>query len=112
MSDLSPQEADATLAHELVHALQDQHFDLKRFSEPIKDDGDRQLADTMSSYWVNFARTGNPNGAGLPQWQAHQAGASERAMILDADPASERLPDKARLMLLDRLYERMQHAAH
>lgn len=27
---------------------------------------DRKLADTMSSYWVNFARTGDPNGAGLP----------------------------------------------
>jgi hypothetical protein len=32
------------LAHEIEHALQDQHFDLKRFAAPIKDDGDRQLA--------------------------------------------------------------------
>jgi hypothetical protein len=32
------------LAHEIEHALQDQHFDLKRFAQPIKDDGDRQLA--------------------------------------------------------------------
>ena len=32
------------LAHEIQHALQDQHFDLKSFSTPIKDDGDRQLA--------------------------------------------------------------------
>jgi hypothetical protein len=32
------------LAHEIEHALQDQHFDLKRFASPIKDDGDRQLA--------------------------------------------------------------------
>ena len=74
---------------------------------------DKKVADQMSSYWANFARTGNPNGPGhLPQWQAHQAGASERAVILDADPASERLPDKARLVLLDRLYDHMQHAAH
>jgi para-nitrobenzyl esterase len=29
---------------------------------------DRKLADTMSSYWVNFATRGDPNGAGLPQW--------------------------------------------
>jgi hypothetical protein len=32
------------LAHEIEHALQDQHFDLKKFATPIKDDGDRQLA--------------------------------------------------------------------
>jgi hypothetical protein len=32
------------LAHEIEHALQDQHFDLKRFADPIKDDGDQQLA--------------------------------------------------------------------
>ena len=31
-------------------------------------DADRRIADTMSSYWANFAATGNPNGAGLPAW--------------------------------------------
>ena len=32
------------LAHELAHALQDQHFNLAVFIKPMKDDGDRQLA--------------------------------------------------------------------
>jgi len=32
---------------------------------------DRQLSDVMSSYWVRFAGTGNPNGPDLPEWPAY-----------------------------------------
>jgi para-nitrobenzyl esterase len=33
-------------------------------------DADRRIAAMMSSYWANFAATGNPNGKDLPQWRA------------------------------------------
>ncbi len=33
-------------------------------------DMDRQIADQMSSYWVNFTTNGDPNGKGLPVWQS------------------------------------------
>jgi carboxylesterase type B len=31
-------------------------------------DADRRIAGMMSSYWANFAATGDPNGKGLPHW--------------------------------------------
>jgi para-nitrobenzyl esterase len=38
----------------------------------------------MSSYWVNFAKSGNPNGPGLPSWPAF-TNAESRVEYL-ADP--------------------------
>lgn len=35
---------------------------------------DHRVAHQMSSYWSNFAKTGSPDGAGLPEWPAFQVG--------------------------------------
>jgi para-nitrobenzyl esterase len=48
---------------------------LARCERPFGD-ADRKLAETVSSYWANFARTGDPNGKGLPAWPAVAPGAA------------------------------------
>ena len=38
---------------------------------------DEALASTIQSYWTNFAKTGDPNGSGLPQWRPYTSASDE-----------------------------------
>jgi para-nitrobenzyl esterase len=76
---------------EVAYAYDNLKF-LNRPWEPV----DQQLATTISGYWANFAKTGNPNGAGLPNWPAYNT-RNNQVMILGEKPAALALPDKAAL---------------
>jgi para-nitrobenzyl esterase len=58
------------------------------------------LADAMSSYWVNFATYGDPNGKGLTAWPAYSA-ATDLAMGFGDSVAPMPVPHKAALDFLD-----------
>ena len=50
------------------------------------------LADKMSSSWINFAKTGNPNAAGLPKWPAYTA-ENGATMLFDSQSVVRNHPD-------------------
>jgi para-nitrobenzyl esterase len=64
---------------------------------------DVAMSDLVSSYWTNFAKTGDPNGAGLPKWPAFTAG-SQQVMVLDAKSSARPLPNLPQLQALDSYY--------
>lgn len=61
---------------------------------------DTQVAHIMSSYYANFARTGDPNGPGLPSWPAY-SGTSPERMVFDANGAAAAPLSLARVRLID-----------
>lgn len=50
---------------EVPYVLNTLYMSDRPFSE-----ADRRIAEAMSSYWVNFAATGDPNGKGLAEWRS------------------------------------------
>lgn len=62
---------------------------------------DQKLSALISSYWVNFARTGNPNGAGLPEWPLFSP-ADERCLELGDTVGAIPAPHKAAVDAFDR----------
>ena len=63
------------------------------------------LSELMSSYWTNFAKTGDPNGAGLPAWPAFTA-TDQRVMYFDGTSAARPLPNVTQLKALDTYFIR------
>jgi len=71
-------------------------------------DVDHQLADTISSYWVNFATSGDPNGKGLPRWPAFDEKKSDRPLVLGDKIEVGPAPDQAQLAFYQALYDRQR----
>jgi para-nitrobenzyl esterase len=65
--------------------------------------GENKLSKVLSSYWVNFAKTGNPNGAGLPNWpQYNNQNQNILDVELDGKIISKPDPRKARFNVIEK----------
>lgn len=69
-------------------------------------DQDRQVADTMSSYWVNFATTGDPNGKGLAKWTPYDD-KSKTPMIFGNPPEGAQAPREDRLAFFQSYFDKL-----
>ena len=53
-------------------------------------DADRKVSEAMSGYWLNFIKTGQPNGAALPEWKPFNRA---NAQIMDLGVAPHMRPN-------------------
>jgi len=65
---------------------------------------DRKLSDQMGSYWTNFARTGDPNGTGLPVWPTYNPKDGWQVMHLDANSQAKPDAQRERYLFLDSVW--------
>jgi len=70
---------------------------------------EKELASIMNTYWTNFAKTGNPNGNGLPVWPLYDTQKEEILDVeLDGKPVSKPDPRKLRFNVIEKAFKQRE----
>lgn len=73
-------------------------------NDPNLSPEDYTLSDTVSTYWINFAKHGDPNGPGLPQWPEYTLD-NRQLMYFDDEAFVGPVPSASSLEVLDDYFE-------
>jgi para-nitrobenzyl esterase len=71
------------------------------------EDVDRKLSGTMSSYWTNFILTGDPNGQGLSKWPLYSENIDQFFELGNTVGPRAVMPEKAKLELFEKYFEKL-----
>jgi len=94
-----PVQAPRGAAHsaEIQYAMGNLDLDKRYTWEPA----DYEVSKTMQAYFVNFIKTGNPGGPGLPPWPAYKPETNYQRMRIDVTSQAEPEPHRDRYLALD-----------
>jgi para-nitrobenzyl esterase len=77
---------------------------LREHNRPPATPKDETMSDMLRSYWTNFAKTGDPNGASLPQWPAFTNAAPRMLYISSGNTKASPVVSESGLKVLDEYF--------
>jgi para-nitrobenzyl esterase len=89
-----------------THGAEAQYVFQNLLGPRVWTDVDHQVSDVLSSYWVNFAAKGDPNGNGLAKWPAFNDKKSDRPMVLGDQAEIGPAPNRAQLAFFEQVYQK------
>jgi para-nitrobenzyl esterase len=92
-----PAPRGAAHSAEIQYAMGNLDLDRRYAWEPA----DHDVSKTMQAYFVNFIKTGKPDGPGLPPWPAYRPDTNYQRMRIDVQSQAEPEPHRDRYLALD-----------